>query len=78
MLGSVIASVSPAVVVPCFIRLRSEGYGVDKGIPTLVLAAASIDDTTSIAVYGIISSIMFTQTSLTNTILQVFIYALYF
>ncbi|XP_077286076.1 putative SLC9B1-like protein SLC9B1P1 isoform X2 [Arctopsyche grandis] len=70
LLGSVIASVSPAVVVPCFIRLRSEGYGVEKGIPTLILAAASIDDTTSIAVYGVISSIMFTESSLVNTILQ--------
>lgn len=29
-LGSVIAAVSPAVVVPCLFRLRSKGYGVAK------------------------------------------------
>lgn len=35
-LGSVIAAVSPAVVVPCLFRLRKKGYGVVKGIPTLI------------------------------------------
>lgn len=30
LLGSVIAAVSPAVVVPCLFRLRSKGYGVAK------------------------------------------------
>lgn len=28
--GSVIAAVSPAVVVPCLFRLRGKGYGVAK------------------------------------------------
>lgn len=71
MLGSIIAAVSPAVVVPCLFRLRSKGYGVAKGIPTLVLAVAGIDDAASVAIFGIISSIMFTESSLVNTILQV-------
>lgn len=31
-----IGAVSPAVVVPCLFRLRSKGYGVAKGIPTMV------------------------------------------
>ncbi|KAK1120184.1 hypothetical protein K0M31_012555 [Melipona bicolor] len=30
LLGSVIAAVSPAVVVPCLFRLRAKGYGVAK------------------------------------------------
>lgn len=30
-LGSIIAAVSPAVIVPCLFRLRSKGYGVSKG-----------------------------------------------
>lgn len=29
-LGSVVAAVSPAVVVPCLFRLRAKGYGVAK------------------------------------------------
>lgn len=58
-LGSIIAAVSPAVVVPCLFRLRTKGYGVAKGIPTLIIAVAGIDDAASVAVFGIISSIMF-------------------
>lgn len=30
LIGSVIAAVSPAVVVPCLFRLRAKGYGVAK------------------------------------------------
>lgn len=30
LLGSIIAAVSPAVVVPCLFRLRGRGYGVAK------------------------------------------------
>jgi NhaP-type Na+/H+ or K+/H+ antiporter len=53
--------VSPAVVVSCLIRLRQKGYGVAKGIPTLIIAASGIDDAMSVAVFGIIHSIMFSS-----------------
>jgi len=36
LLGSVIAAVSPAVVVPCLFRLRSKGYGVAKVRPLIL------------------------------------------
>ena len=49
MLGFVLAAVSPAVVVPCLLSLQEKGYGVDKGIPTLVIAAASVDDVLAIS-----------------------------
>ena len=39
MLGFVLAAVSPAVVVSCLLNLQERGYGVTKGIPTLVIAA---------------------------------------
>jgi NhaP-type Na+/H+ or K+/H+ antiporter len=61
LLGSIIAAVSPAVVVPCLFRLRTKGYGVVKGIPTLIIAVAGIDDAASVAVFGIISSILFSS-----------------
>ena len=48
MLGAVLAAVSPAVVVPLMIRLIEEGRGAAKGIPTLVLAGASVDDAVAI------------------------------
>ena len=49
MLGFVLAAVSPAVVVPSLLGLQERGYGVDKGIPTLVIAAASVDDVLAIS-----------------------------
>lgn len=42
--GSVLAAVSPAVVVPRMVKLTEEGYGMDKKIPQLILAGASVDD----------------------------------
>lgn len=44
IIGSVIAAVSPAVIVPRMIRLIEEGYGKEKSIPQLILAGASVDD----------------------------------
>lgn len=51
IIGSVIAAVSPAVVVPRMIRLIEEGYGKDKSIPQLILAGASVDDVFVIVVF---------------------------
>lgn len=44
IIGSVIAAVSPAVIVPRMIRLIEKGYGKEKSIPQLILAGASVDD----------------------------------
>ena len=44
VMGSVVAAVSPAVIVPKMIKLMEEGYGVRKGIPQIILAGASVDD----------------------------------
>ena len=44
LLGSVLAAVSPAVVVPRMIRLKEEGYGKKHRVPELVMAGASCDD----------------------------------
>lgn len=52
VIGSVIAAVSPAVVVPRMIRLMEEGYGKNKSIPQLILAGASVDDVFVIVVFG--------------------------
>lgn len=58
-LGSIIAAVSPAVIVPCLFRLRTKGYGVNKGIPTLIVSISGIDDAASVAIFGILASVMF-------------------
>ena len=44
-----IAAVSPAVVVPSLIILHYAGWGVEKGVPTLVMAASGIDDVLAIS-----------------------------
>ena len=44
VIGTVVGAVSPAVIVPKMIRLIDEGYGINKGIPQLILAGASVDD----------------------------------
>ncbi|XP_055875673.1 sodium/hydrogen exchanger 9B2-like isoform X3 [Biomphalaria glabrata] len=59
MLGFVIAAVSPAVVVPSLISLGERRYGIDKGIPTLVIAAASLDDILAITGFGVLLGITF-------------------
>jgi solute carrier family 9B (sodium/hydrogen exchanger), member 1/2 len=48
ILGSVLAAVSPAVVVPLMVQLIEERRGTAKGVPTLVLAGASCDDAVAI------------------------------
>ena len=44
LMGSVLAAVSPAVVVPRMVKLIEEKRGVDKSIPQMILAGASCDD----------------------------------
>jgi len=65
MLGFVLAAVSPAVVVPCLLSLQERGYGVKKGIPTLVIAAASVDDVLAISGFTILLGITFGNTDST-------------
>lgn len=52
MLGFIIAAVSPAVVVPSMLNLIENNIGTNKGIPTLILAGASIDDVFAITIFS--------------------------
>lgn len=52
VMGAVLAAVSPAVVVPRMVKLMEEGYGVQKGIPQLILAGASVDDVYVIVLFS--------------------------
>ena len=70
IIGSVIAAVSPAVIVPRMIKLIDEGYGKRHSIPQLILAGASVDDVfvivvftafTGLAAEGSISAVSFLQ-----------------
>lgn len=60
VMGSVIAAVSPAVVVPRMIKLIDDGYGKDKGIPQLILAGASVDDIVVIVIFTVLTAFIST------------------
>jgi len=53
MLGSILGAVSPAVVVPLMIDFMERGRGSEKGIPTMILGASSIDDVFVIVLFTI-------------------------
>ncbi|WP_373795204.1 cation:proton antiporter [Jeotgalibaca porci] len=57
VLGTIIAAVSPAVVVPKMLGLMQKGYGVKKSIPQMVLAGASVDDVYVIVLFTAFTSL---------------------
>lgn len=71
VLGSVIAAVSPAVVVPRMIRLIEEGYGKEHSIPQLILAGASVDDVFVIVVFTAFTSLAATGELSATAFLQI-------
>uniref|UniRef100_A0A087YFB9 Cation/H+ exchanger transmembrane domain-containing protein n=1 Tax=Poecilia formosa TaxID=48698 RepID=A0A087YFB9_POEFO len=70
ILGFVLAAVSPAVVVPSMLLLQREGYGVEKGIPTLLMAAGSFDDILAITGFSTCLGIAFSTGSTWMNILK--------
>ncbi len=58
LLGSVIAAVSPAVIVPHMIRIITEGYGKERAVPQMILAGASCDDVFVIVLFSCFVSLV--------------------
>ena len=54
LLGFILAAVSPAVIVPMMIDYQSRGLGMEKGIPTMILAASAIDDAVAVLIFSIL------------------------
>ena len=71
IMGSVIAAVSPAVIVPRMIRFIEEGYGTDKSIPQLILAGASVDDVFVIVIFTAFTSLASTGNIKASSFLQI-------
>ncbi|XP_062055789.1 sodium/hydrogen exchanger 9B1 [Lepus europaeus] len=72
LLGFVLGAVSPAVVVPSMLLLQENGYGVEKGIPTLLVAASSLDDILAITGFNTCLSIVFSSGGILNNIVSSF------
>lgn len=71
IIGSVIAAVSPAVVVPRMINLIEKGYGTGKSIPQLILAGASVDDVFVIVVFTALTTLASTGEFSASSFLQI-------
>lgn len=71
VIGSVIAAVSPAVIVPRMIKLIDEGYGIERRIPQLILAGASVDDVFVIVVFTALTAFASTGEITGTSVLQI-------
>jgi len=70
LLGFMLGAVTPAVVVPALLALKERGYGEDKGISTLVIAAASLDDILAISAFGVCLGMIFLEGDIVSKLLQ--------
>ena len=70
IMGTVVAAVSPAIIVPKMLHLMDQKYGTSKSIPQLIMAGGSVDDVfvivmftafTGLALGGNISAVGFLQ-----------------
>ena len=71
IIGSVIAAVSPAVIVPRMIKVIDEGYGKAKSIPQLILAGASVDDVFVIVVFTAFTALASTGEMSVTSFIQI-------
>lgn len=70
ILGFVLGAVTPAVVVPSMLLLQKEGYGVEQGIPTLLIAACSCDDIVAITCFTTCLGVAFATGSVWLNVLR--------
>lgn len=66
IMGTVVAAVSPAVIVPRMLKLMESGYGTCRSIPQMIMAGASVDD-----VFVIVLFTAFTKLAQSGTITPV-------
>lgn len=67
-----ISAVSPAVIIPSMLNLKEKGYGKAREVPTIVLAASSVDDVFAITIFSLIISLISTSHfSLNKAILSI-------
>lgn len=71
LLGSVLAAVSPAVIVPHMLKLIDSGYGTREGVPQLILAGASADDIYVIVLFSCFTGLAATGSFNAATLLRI-------
>ncbi|XP_026324152.1 sodium/hydrogen exchanger 9B2-like [Hyposmocoma kahamanoa] len=69
-LGSILASVSPAIVVPTVMKLSARGLGAKNQISNLVANAGGLDTAFTEGMCGVINSAIFIQATLVYKIIK--------
>ncbi|WAL58464.1 cation:proton antiporter [Thermocoleostomius sinensis] len=65
LLGCIVGAESPAVIVPGMLRLKSLGWGVQKGIPDAILTGSALSDVLLLLVFSLLLAIL-SQTAATG------------
>ncbi|GAV01215.1 hypothetical protein RvY_11958-2 [Ramazzottius varieornatus] len=63
VLGYLLTAVSPAVLVPNMLHLQEIGLGVERGVPTLLVAASSVENVYAIQVFSVLLSVGFSTST---------------
>ena len=71
ILGTVVAAVSPAVIVPRMLKLIEGNYGKEKSIPQLIMAGASVDDIFVIVLFTAFTGLASGGTFSASTLIQI-------
>ncbi|MEL7494127.1 MAG: cation:proton antiporter [Cyanobacteria bacterium J06554_11] len=58
LLGCVVGAESPAVIVPGMLRLKSLGWGVQKGIPDAILTGSALSDVLLLLVFSLLLALL--------------------
>ncbi|MFN3361462.1 MAG: cation:proton antiporter [Pseudanabaenaceae cyanobacterium] len=58
LLGCILGAESPAVIVPGMLRLKSLGWGVEKGIPDAILTGSALSDVLLLLVFNLLLGIL--------------------
>lgn len=71
LLGSVLAAVSPAVVIPRMIKLKEQGYGDKHYVPELIMAGSSCDDIFVIILFYVFKNLVSTNSFNASSLLKI-------
>ena len=63
LLGCIVGAESPAVIVPGMLRLKSLGWGVNKGIPDAILTGSALSDVLLLLVFSLLLNFLTQGTS---------------
>jgi len=71
MLGFCIADVSPAVTTPILLDLNIQKRGTEKGVPTILLAAGSVNSVMAIVFYKIVEEFAWSGSISTENVISI-------